>query len=146
LLTWLAHHCTLRCVQICVQRFNAPGWRITELLNGKRTTLNTCCSVIHTFANNIIQQRRKLLAQQRAGGAAATTNKKEQETDDSSAQDLLSLFMETKGADGKPLNDKQLVDTVINFIIAGRDTVAQVGGSWLAAVAYAVVLQQLLCV
>jgi cytochrome P450 len=121
-----------------VERFTTPGWRLTELLNGKRAKLNACCGVIHSFATNIIQQRRKLLAQHRAAGtaadeslaaegAAAGSCEKEQDEDDSSAQDLLSLFMEAKGADGKPLSDKQLVDTVINFIIAGRDTTAQVG-------------------
>jgi cytochrome P450 len=119
--------------QICVQRFTTPGWRITELLNGKRATLNACCSVIHNFANDIIRQRRNLLAQQKAAGAAANTAEKDQDEDDSSAQDLLSLFMEAKNADGKPLSDKELVDTVINFIIAGRDTTAQVGRMRLAA-------------
>jgi cytochrome P450 len=40
--------------------------------------------------------------------------------------------MRAKDADGKPLSDKQLEDTVIQFITAGRDTTAQVGGLWLA--------------
>jgi len=39
--------------------------------------------------------------------------------------DLLSLFMAATTSDGCPLNEEQLVDTVINFIIAGRDTTAQ---------------------
>jgi hypothetical protein len=50
--------------------------------------------------------------------------------DGEAAKDLLSLFMEVPGPDGKPLNTQQLIDTVINFIIAGRDTTAQVGGAW----------------
>jgi hypothetical protein len=43
----------------------------TELLNGKRATLNACCREIRTFASNIIQQRRELLAKQEALGTAA---------------------------------------------------------------------------
>lgn len=52
----------------------------------------------------------------------------EREEEEEAAQDLLSLFMAASGPDGKPLTTQQLVDTVINFIIAGRDTTAQVGG------------------
>jgi cytochrome P450 len=40
-------------------------------------------------------------------------------------KDLLSLFMEFTNNEGNPLTDEQLVDQVINFIIAGRDTTAQ---------------------
>ena len=41
--------------------------------------------------------------------------------------DLLSLFMAATTPDGCPMSEDQLVDTVFNFIIAGRDTTAQVG-------------------
>jgi cytochrome P450 len=132
-----------------VERFVNPGWRLTELFNGKRATLNACCDVVHSFAMNIIQQRRQQLAEQAAArakaaagpaeafagdqavsgsadGSAQVSVKDREEGDSSCAQDLLSLFMESKGMDGKPLDDKQLMDTVINFIIAGRDTTAQV--------------------
>jgi cytochrome P450 len=135
-------------LQICVERFVNPGWWLTELFNGKRATLNACCDVVHSFAMSIIQQHRQQLAEQAAarvkaaagpaeaqaagiaaGGSAdgsAQVCVKGLEEVDSSAQDLLSLFMESAGVDGKPLNDKELMDTVINFIIAGRDTTAQV--------------------
>jgi cytochrome P450 len=130
-------------LQICVERLVSPGWRLTELFNGKRATLNACCDVVHSFAMNIIQQRRQQMAEQAAarpkaaaGPAAGTTDNgsadgsaevsvKSREEGDS-AQDLLSLFMESTGVDGRALNDKELMDTVINFIIAGRDTTAQV--------------------
>ncbi|KAF6260759.1 cytochrome P450 [Scenedesmus sp. NREL 46B-D3] len=134
---------------ICVERLTSPGWRLTELLNGKRTTLNACCAVIHDFATDIIQQRRQLLADHDsalsraavspagpdagAGTASPATGAADAAADmsvkgqgaDGGAQDLLSLFMKSKNADGQLLSDKQLVDTVINFIIAGRDTTAQ---------------------
>lgn len=134
-----------------MERLTSPGWRLTELLNGKRTTLNACCAVIHDFATDIIQQRRQLLADHDsalsraavspagpdagAGTASPATGAADAAADmsvkgqgaDGGAQDLLSLFMKSKNADGQLLSDKQLVDTVINFIIAGRDTTAQVG-------------------
>ncbi|KAJ3308867.1 Protein kinase alk2 [Boothiomyces sp. JEL0838] len=43
--------------------------------------------------------------------------------------DLLSLFMNYKSEEGSPLTDDQLIDHVLNFLIAGRDTTAQ-GLSW----------------
>ncbi|KAG2226361.1 hypothetical protein INT45_000529 [Circinella minor] len=39
--------------------------------------------------------------------------------------DLLSRFMNALNEDGQPLNKSELRDTVLNFIIAGRDTTAQ---------------------
>jgi cytochrome P450 len=40
-------------------------------------------------------------------------------------KDLLALFMAFKKDDGTFLSDEELVDQVINFIIAGRDTTSQ---------------------
>jgi len=49
---------------------------------------------------------------------------------ESSGRDLLQLFMEYRDEEGKALNDRELRDVVLNFIIAGRDTTAQ-ALSWL---------------
>ncbi|KAI8144404.1 cytochrome P450 [Fennellomyces sp. T-0311] len=40
-------------------------------------------------------------------------------------KDLLSRFMNARNESNEPLNRKELRDTVLNFIIAGRDTTAQ---------------------
>ncbi|KAF9940313.1 hypothetical protein BGZ75_000952 [Mortierella antarctica] len=40
-------------------------------------------------------------------------------------KDLLQLFMDLKGDDGEVLSDDMLKDSILNFIIAGRDTTAQ---------------------
>jgi fatty acid omega-hydroxylase len=45
-------------------------------------------------------------------------------------KDLMSRFMDTTNDKGEKLNDVELRDTVLNFIIAGRDTTAQ-ALSWL---------------
>ena len=63
--------------------------------------------VIDDFAYTLIRERREQLAQ---GGEY---------------KDLLSRFMNAKNEHNEPLNDKELRDTVLNFIIAGRDTTAQ---------------------
>lgn len=104
-------------MQILAQRFLIPGCQVLELLNGKRLALNRFCRIIHSFGADVIKRRRAAQAQQAA--------EKDQPSDDAAA-DLLSLFMAAKGPDGKPFSDKQLSDAVINFIIAGRDTTAQV--------------------
>ncbi|KAI8987644.1 cytochrome P450 [Mycotypha africana] len=69
--------------------------------------------VIDKFAADVIAQRRKEIA--------------EGKTDH---KDLLSRFMNTDNENGEKLNDVELRDTVLNFIIAGRDTTAQ-ALSWL---------------
>ncbi|GBF98692.1 sterol 14-demethylase [Raphidocelis subcapitata] len=48
-----------------------------------------------------------------------------EECEEGAARDLLALFMSECGPDGAALDDETLVDTVLNFIIAGRDTTAQ---------------------
>lgn len=40
-------------------------------------------------------------------------------------RDLLSRFMNATNEHGEPLNNKELRDIVLNFVIAGRDTTAQ---------------------
>lgn len=39
-------------------------------------------------------------------------------------QNLLDFFMDYKTDDGRELNERQLRDIVLNFILAGRDTTA----------------------
>ncbi|CAO3624936.1 unnamed protein product [Mucor hiemalis] len=65
------------------------------------------------FADSVIAKRRKEIAEGK---------------DDH--KDLLSRFMNTVNEHGEKLNDVELRDTVLNFIIAGRDTTAQ-ALSWL---------------
>lgn len=68
---------------------------------------------VDDFAHGVIAQRRKEIAEGK---------------DDH--KDLLSRFMTTVNEKGDKLDDAELRDTVLNFIIAGRDTTAQ-ALSWL---------------
>ncbi|ORX47795.1 cytochrome P450 [Hesseltinella vesiculosa] len=63
--------------------------------------------VVDEYAREIIEQRRKEM------------NEGQQ------PKDLLSRFMNASNAEGIPLNNEELRDIVLNFIIAGRDTTAQ---------------------
>ncbi|KAI8339627.1 cytochrome P450 [Chlamydoabsidia padenii] len=86
--------------------------KFSEFFTPWKTTVAQHQKVINEFAASVIQKRRAQLA-------AGELHK-----------DLLSRFMETTNENGEPLNDKELRDTIMNFIIAGRDTTAQTV-SWL---------------
>jgi fatty acid omega-hydroxylase len=79
---------------------------------GKMSTTDHV-NVVDKFAEDVITQRRKEIAEGIEGH-----------------KDLLSRFMNTLNENGEKLNDTELRDTVLNFIIAGRDTTAQ-ALSWL---------------
>jgi len=138
--------------QIVNERFWIPAWPLLELIQGTGRVLRRDVAIIKAFALDIIQRRRKQLAAEEAAAAAAggggggvrdqgpvvSSSSSSSSADVVSggsdvaaggevARDLLSLFMTVRGPDGKPLSTQQLIDTVINFIIAGRDTTAQVG-------------------
>lgn len=83
-------------------RFINPLWKIKEIFDSPKRDLDT----IRSFASNIVSNRRK-------------------EIHSFDHFDLLSLLMQTKKDDGTDFEDRELVDHVMNFIIAGRDTTAQ---------------------
>ncbi|KAI9305453.1 cytochrome P450 [Cunninghamella echinulata] len=81
--------------------------RCREIFMPWKPTVASYLKTIDTFASSVIKTRRAELA---AG---------------EQCKDLLSRFMETRNENGEPLNDKELRDCIMNFIIAGRDTTAQ---------------------
>lgn len=99
------------CQVDCFERFLNPFLPIREalkpILHPGTMTIKQHLKVVNDFAYSIIQERREQLAK---GGEF---------------KDLLSRFMNTKNEHGQPLDDHELRDTVLNFIIAGRDTTAQ---------------------
>ncbi|KAG2233379.1 cytochrome P450 [Thamnidium elegans] len=75
----------------------------------ERKSIQQHVSTVNSFAYGIIQERRK---------------KDLLHHDEDSDSDLLHRFMTCKNVDGNYLSDTDLRDTVLNFIIAGRDTTA----------------------
>nr|AJD25222.1 cytochrome P450 CYP94C55 [Salvia miltiorrhiza] len=85
-------------------------WKVKRFLNiGSERRLRRAIGTIHVIARDFIRERRKLGFSER--------------------QDLLSRFMSSVG------DDKFLIDIVISFLLAGRDTVASALTSffWLVA-------------
>ncbi|KAG2235764.1 hypothetical protein INT48_000990 [Thamnidium elegans] len=94
------------------QRFINPIWKITEpILFGLqpwKKSISQHLKTVDNFAYEVIESRRQQLAR-------GETHHK----------DLLSRFMDAHNENDELLNNKELRDIVLNFIIAGRDTTAQ---------------------
>lgn len=95
------------------KRFLNPLWRVTEpvssVLTPWKKTISQHLKTVDEFAYSVINKRREELAR-----------------GETHHRDLLSRFMDARNENNQPLNDKELRDMVLNFIIAGRDTTAQV--------------------
>ncbi|KAJ3332017.1 hypothetical protein HDU93_009379, partial [Gonapodya sp. JEL0774] len=95
---------------ICAQRGVTPFWKIVEKFNGTYQKVQWCRKVIHGNAQAIIDKKRKSVREKK----------------DKSQQDLLDYFLQAENDDGSPLQDEQLRDVVVNFLLmTGRDTTAQ---------------------
>jgi cytochrome P450 len=82
-------------------RFFNPFWKLFEPSSSGKDF-----AVVRDFGRKIIAERKRHPVQKER-------------------PDLLDLFMAYTNENGEHLSDEQLVDQVINFIIAGRDTTAQ---------------------
>ncbi|KAG0094724.1 hypothetical protein BGZ93_006861 [Podila epicladia] len=87
------------------ERFLSPVWRIRNWYEGKVDTMEEDTRIVEEFCYGVIRRRKEL----------GTKNHK----------DLMQLFMDTTDDNGETLDDEKLKDTLMNFIIAGRDTTAQ---------------------
>ncbi|KAI5480060.1 cytochrome P450 monooxygenase [Pseudohyphozyma bogoriensis] len=97
--------------KVLLERFLNPFWKITELwsLNGYK--MRQSCKMISDYAYSIIDERAEM--------------RKDGHRKDEERRDLLALFMDYKDESGAPLTREQLRDTIVNLLIAGRDTTAQ---------------------
>ncbi|GAA5934722.1 hypothetical protein JCM3775_002040 [Rhodotorula graminis] len=95
------------------KRFQNPFWFITERLNGAAAKMHSSMRVVHNFADAIIDARL-------AKPDMCDTHR--EDTDGN--EDLLALYMRSRGADDEKLSKAQLRDAVINLLLAGRDTTA----------------------
>lgn len=130
------------------RRFWLPLWGLCERLTGDAARVRRDVRLVRRFAEGIVRQRRALLAKEASLGGGGSS------ADNADARpDLLTLFMRPgalasstaarfDGADGNgntnngntttnanELTDGEVVDAVLNFIIASRDTTAQ-ATSW----------------
>jgi hypothetical protein len=91
---------------VTFDRLMDPAWRIREKLTGVGKKVTHDRNLVRNHAFRIIEKRR-------AEGYLKLN------------KDLLQLFMEAKDDEGNDLTDDHLVDIILNFTIAGRDTTAQ---------------------
>lgn len=98
-----------RCQSQMSYRFYSSTWKIEEMLfYRQRKQLLEDVKILREFAEDLIRKRRS------EGEISANVK-----------SDLLTLFMKTKDAEGKPFSDDLLCDFMLNLLIAGRDTTAQ---------------------
>jgi cytochrome P450 len=90
------------------QRFVNPIWPVTERILSMvmpwKSSMNNHLSVVDNFAREVTEKRRVEIANGEVH------------------RDLLSRFMDARNAQGELLNNDELRDIVLNFVIAGRDT------------------------
>eukprot|EP01139_Manchomonas_bermudensis_P006862 Amastigsp_a178387_34.p2 type:complete len:493 gc:universal Amastigsp_a178387_34:1488-10(-) len=94
-------------------RFFDPSWRLKRALGiGSEARIAEALRVINAFADTVIA--RKITEQRAVAGGAA----------DQRACDILALYAKDAIAKGVELPVRDMRDTCINFMIAGRDTTA----------------------
>ncbi|KAJ3260911.1 hypothetical protein HK104_006843 [Borealophlyctis nickersoniae] len=97
--------------EILAQRSLSPAWSLVEHFTGAKRTLKENVKYIDDFAYGLI---RKYKEEQEGTGLVGKGS-------------MLARFMAMTGDDGKPLyNDRELRDVLLNMVLAGRDTTAQV--------------------
>ncbi|KAI9009909.1 cytochrome P450 [Phycomyces nitens] len=99
------------CQRNAIKRLTNPAWHVGEgiqhLLAPWKKTIPQHVETINNFASDVIKNKRDQLAKGEEHG------------------DLLSRFMKCRNEHGNLLDDTELRDTILNFVIAGRDTTAQ---------------------
>jgi len=87
------------------QRFFHPLYKIPYFPSKWEKDLRKAVNEVNEFSNRVIAERRNSNFSERT--------------------DLLSRYLSSLDTDGKPFSDTYLRDIVLSFIIAGRDTTAQ---------------------
>ncbi|KAJ3415379.1 hypothetical protein HDV05_005116 [Chytridiales sp. JEL 0842] len=116
-----------------LQRFLIPWWKLEEEYTSVGTTQKMHVDVLRKFGERIVNDRRARMLNE----TTSEDSKDKEESTTGTKQpvrssalygdaDLLSLLMKLKTDDGQELTDDTLIDYIMNFIIAGRDTTAQV--------------------
>ncbi|KAG0265249.1 hypothetical protein BGZ95_003379 [Linnemannia exigua] len=112
-------------------RFNWPFWRWTDWWSGNDKKVAEDTKTVYDFAYKVIRRRRALEEKTGVEGGGVVHDVGDEETKkgrgvlSSSGKDLMQLFMEATDDNGERLTDDDLKDTLINFVLAGRDTTAQ---------------------
>jgi cytochrome P450 len=89
-------------------RFFFPGWELKRALNlGSERIITHQIRIMKDFGLRLIERRRR-----------------QRETDKSAKPDLLWRYIDFAETNQQPIDNTELLDVVLNMIIAGRDTTA----------------------
>ncbi|KAF9970337.1 hypothetical protein BGZ73_006962 [Actinomortierella ambigua] len=89
----------------CSRRILNPMWKFTDRWNGVSQEVEYHRNLIRGYALDIIDKRKK-------------------EADSSRKVDLLQLFMDGHDEKGLPLSEDLVIDNILTFMVAGRETTA----------------------
>ena len=98
------------CQRVCQNRFAKPFWKLDRLLqlSPEERSVRQAKKVVVEFAESVIKGKRREIA---AG-------------DRKLGKDLISRMLDSAIARKQNITNQELIDVVLNFIIAGRDTTA----------------------
>ncbi|KAF9094317.1 hypothetical protein BGX27_001474 [Mortierella sp. AM989] len=125
-----------------------PFWKAIEWWTGRDKVIEQDTKIISEFAYNAIRKRRREFEEQQLHESEEEeekamenilddldvkehhmnvndSNKNQKKKINKKAKDLMQLFMDAKVDNGEQLSDEALKDTLLNFVLAGRDTTAQ---------------------
>ncbi|ODQ53507.1 putative P450 oxidoreductase [Saitoella complicata NRRL Y-17804] len=98
--------------ETCGGHFTKPYWKYWERFTSRGRKFEKMCKVIDEMTYSIINEKK---------------NQPKYDTPPKAGtKDLMDLFMEYRDEEGNALNEKELRDIMLNFILAGRDTTANV--------------------
>jgi cytochrome P450 len=93
---------------LCNARFKNPFWELGRYIGVQsEKEIRAGCEVMGKFGRDIIAAKRRDLAKGEKLGP-----------------DLISRFLQNAAKKGEQVTDQEVIDIVLNFIIAGRDTTA----------------------
>lgn len=106
-------------MNVCLsRRFCIPFWKWTEWWTGKDRQIEKDRRVIQEFAYDLIQQRRREFEQSAMDEAAKNNEDRPKAADKKKfRKDLMQLCMEAEDELGERIEDEELKDMLLNFIL-----------------------------
>ena len=98
------------CQRVCQNRFAKPFWKLDRFLqlSPEERSVRQAKKVVVEFAESVIKGKRREIAS----------------GDRKLGKDLISRMLDSAIARKQNITNQELIDVVLNFIIAGRDTTA----------------------
>ncbi|KAL8277459.1 hypothetical protein RQP46_010181 [Phenoliferia psychrophenolica] len=99
--------------EVMFRRFANPLWKWTERISGDAARMRQATALMNSLLYGAIEAKEKF------AGAGANADGGEYGTD------MLSIYMGLKDDNGEPLSHEFIRDSLMNLLVAGRDSTAQ---------------------